>query len=137
MAALSWLKEHNHYGHVHFNNDWYNMIPDDRLSQLIHEDHSDSDSDHNLLTSSTACCSSQCTTHTHICRCNTCNFDNVHTADERVSCTVHHKNPQGIYRYARNVIQNTISEDPKVSNCNSGNNDNAPSKIYSSRFNAM
>ena len=123
MAALSWLKEHNHhYGHVQFNNDWYNMIPDDGLSQLIQEDHSDNDSDHNLLTSSTACGSSQqCVTH--ICSCNTCNFDNVHTAGERVSCTVHHKNPHGIYRYARNLIQNTISEDPKMSNCNSGNND--------------
>ena len=32
MAALSWLKEHNHhYGHVQFNNDWYNMITDDGL----------------------------------------------------------------------------------------------------------
>ena len=125
MAALSWLKEHNHhYGHVQFNNDWYNMIPDDGLSQLIQEDHSHSDSDHNLHTLSTACGSSQqCTTHTHICRCNTCNFDNVHTADESISCTVHHKNPHGIKRYARNVIQNTISENPKMMNCNSGNND--------------
>ena len=40
MAALSWLKEHNHhYRHVQFNSDWYNMIPDDGLSQLIQEDH--------------------------------------------------------------------------------------------------
>ena len=32
MAALSWLKEHNHhYGHVQFNNDRYNMIPDDGI----------------------------------------------------------------------------------------------------------
>ena len=125
MAALSWLKEHNHhYGHVQFNNDWYNMIPDDGLSQLIQEDHSHSDSDHNLHTPSTACGSSQqCRTHTHICRCNTCNFDNVHTADESISCTVHHKNPHGINRYAKNEIQNTISENPKIRNCNSGNND--------------
>ena len=36
------------------------------------------------------------------------------------------KNPHEIYRYARNVIQNTISEDTKVSNCNSGNNDTMP-----------
>ena len=51
MAALSWLKEHNHnYGHVQFNNDWYNTIPDNGLSQLIQEDHSDSDSDHNINT---------------------------------------------------------------------------------------
>ena len=56
MATLRWLKEHNHhYGHVQFNNDWYNMIPDDGLPQLIQEDHSHSDSDHNLHTSSTAC----------------------------------------------------------------------------------
>ena len=124
MAALSLLKEHNHhYGHVQFNNDWYNIIPDDGLSQLI-QDHSHSDSDHNLHTPSTACGSSQqCRSHTHICRCNTHNFDNVHTADESVSCTVHHKNPHGINRYARNVIQNTISENPKMRNCNSGNND--------------
>ena len=100
------------------------MISDDGLSQLIQEDHSDSLSYHNLHTSSTACGSSQqCTIHAHICRCNTCNFDDLHTADERVSCTVYHKNPHEIYRYARNVIQNTISEDTKVSNCNSGNND--------------
>ena len=40
MAALSWLKEHNHhYGHVQFNNDWYNMIPNDGLSQLIQDLH--------------------------------------------------------------------------------------------------
>ena len=125
MAALSWLKEQNHhYGHVQFNNDWYNMIPDDGLSQLIQEDHSHSDSDHNLHTPSTACGSSQqCRTCTHICRCNTRNFDNVHTADESVSCTVHHKNPHGINRYAKNVIQNTTSENPKMRNCNSGNND--------------
>ena len=51
------------------------------------------------------------------------NFDNIHTADERVSCTVYHNNPHEIYRFARNVIQNTISEDAKISNCNSGNND--------------
>ena len=62
------------------------MIPDDGLSQLIQEDHSDSDSDHNLHTSSTACGSSQqCRTHTHVCRCNTRNFYNVHTADESIS----------------------------------------------------
>ena len=125
MAALSWLKEHNHhYRHVQFNNDWNNMIPDDGLSQLFQEYHSHSDSDHNLHTPSTACGSSQqCRTHRHICRCNTCNFDNVHTADESISCTVHHKNPHGIKRYARNVIQNIISENPKLRNCNSGNND--------------
>ena len=72
MAALSWLKEHNHhYEHVQFNNDWYN-ISDDGLSQLIQVDHSDSHSDHNLHTSSTACGSlQQCTIHAHICRCNT------------------------------------------------------------------
>ena len=125
MAALSWLKEHNHhYRHVQFNSDWYNMIPDDGLSQLIQEDHSHSDSDHNLHTPSSECgLLQQCRTHTHICRCNTCNFDNVHTADETISCTVHHKNPQEINRYAKNVIQNTISQNPKMRNCNSGSND--------------
>ena len=127
MTALSWLKEHNHhYEHVQFNNDWYN-ISDDGLSQLIQEDHSESHRDRNLHTSSTACGSSQqCTIHAHICRCNTYNFDDLHTADERVSCTVYHKNPHEIYRYARNVIQNTISEDTKVSNSNSGNNGTMP-----------
>ena len=95
MAALSWLNEHNHhYGHVQFNNDWYSMIPDDGLSQLIQEDHSHSDGDYNLHTPSTACGSSQqCRTHTHICRCNTHNFDNVHTADESISCMYITKNP--------------------------------------------
>ena len=68
MAALSWLKEHNHhYRHMQFNSDWYNMIPDDELPQLIQEDHSHSDSDHNLHTPSSECgLSQQCRTHTHL-----------------------------------------------------------------------